>query len=191
MRSSSLFAAALTTLISVSAADAQYRGYQYSFGPQASPYQSGVRPAARPSFQYGGPSPFVWYSPHEGYSYDYQNGLPWRRNTSTGPIGRSGPSGVVRYSRPPHEPNDTYYVRSKPAAPNQPAENTNLQPAVAEQDDKNAQPLGKLPTTRAAASSSQTRRASAVKRPTTASYSSASIRANGGGDWVPNVPTRR
>src|SRR5205814_10615763 len=117
---------------------AQYRGWQYSYGGAAGGYQSGygVQPAGRASYQYGGgASPFLWYSPHEGYSYDYQNGLPWRKNTPAGPIGRPGNSGVVRYSRPPQEANETYYVRTGPGNPNVPSDGKTLQSATAEQGD--------------------------------------------------------
>lgn len=185
----SLFAAALATLFSASAAHAQYRGYQFGYGG-VSGYQSGygLYPAARPSYQYGGASPFLWYSPHEGYSYDYQNGLPWRKNTPAGPIGRPGNSGVVRYSRPPHEPNESYFVRTKNDDPKAVAEGKTdgktTQPATAEQGEAATAPE-KLPTKTAA-----TRRATASKTPRPSSYSASSIRANGGGDWVPNVPSR-
>jgi hypothetical protein len=195
MRTRLLCAAALTVLFSASAAHAQYRGWQYTYGSGygAGGYQAGygVRPAGRPSYQHGGPSPFVWYSPHEGYSYDYQNGLPWRKNTSTGPIGRGGNSGVVRYSRPPQEANENYYVRSRVGEGNPNVPNQDLQAAVADQDDGRAKAPSKLPTGRAPTTSGgATRKASATKKPATVAYSRSNIRANGGGDWVPNVPSR-
>jgi hypothetical protein len=187
MRTLSLFAAALATLFCASAAHAQYRGWQYSYGGASGGYQSGygVYPAGRPAYQYSGASPFLWYSPHEGYSYDYQNGLPWRKNTPAGPIGRPGNSGVVRYSRPPHEPNDSYFVRTRTEDPKAAADGKSTQAANAQQGETSAQPPEKLPTKTAA-----TRRATATKTPRPASYSASSIRANGGGDWVPNVPSR-
>ena len=191
MRTRSVLAAGFLTLFCASAAHAQYRGWQYSYGSGFQPsYGLGVHPAGRPSYQYGGPSPFLWYSPHEGYSYDYQNGLPWRRNTSTGPIGRGGASGVVRYSRPPQEPNESFFVRNRPADANAQAQAKNVEPAVAEQKNKEATAPSSLPAGATLSSLAPTRRATAVKSPARASYSAAAIRANGGGDWVPNVPSR-
>jgi hypothetical protein len=193
MRTWTVCAATLAALFSASAADAQYRGFQYSWGPgYTGGYQSniGVRPAGRPSYQYGGPSPFVWYSPHEGYSYDYQNGLPWRKNTPSGPIGRGGNSGVVRYSRPPQEANDAFYVRSRPNE-QAPGGDKKLEAAVAKQDDKAGKEPSNLASASASPSGNATRKASATRRPARRpTYSSSSIRANGGGDWVPNVPSR-
>jgi len=189
MRTRSVLAAGILTLLGASAAHAQYRGWQYSYGSGFQPsYGLGVTPAGRPSYQYGGPSPFVWYSPHEGYSYDYQNGLPWRRNTSTGPIGRGGASSVVRYSRPPQEPNESFFVRNKPTEANGQAKN--LEPAVAEQKNKDGSAPANLPVGAAQAGTAPTRRATAVKTPPRSTYSASAIRANGGGDWVPNVPSR-
>jgi hypothetical protein len=191
MRTWSLFAAALATLYFAPPAHAQYRGYQYSYGGAGGAYQGGygLHPAARPSYQYGGPSPFLWYSPHEGYSYDYQNGLPWRKNTPSGPIGRGGNSAVVRYSRPPQEANEAFYVRTRTADPKAPADGKSLQAAKAEQNDSGTVAPDKLPASKTSAA---TRRATATKTPrrSSSSYSSSSIRANGGGDWVPNVPSR-
>lgn len=182
-----LCAAALTTLFGASAAQAQTRGFQYSYGSGYGPaygYQGGygVRPAARPSYQYGGgPSPFTWYSPHEGYSTDLQNGLPWRRNTPSGPIGRGGNTSVTRYSRPTQEANETYYARSRASDWNPNSQAKDLVSAAADENDAPA----KLPAVAKA-----TRKVSATKKPAVPTYSAAYIRANGGGDWVPNLPVR-
>ena len=57
--------------------------------------------------------------------------------------------------------------------------------------DKAGAAPAKLASASASPSGNATRKASAARRPARpVSYSSSSIRANGGGDWVPNVPSR-
>jgi hypothetical protein len=175
-------------------------GPRYYYAPGYGGYSARglVGPAARPYNGRAGAG-LLAYNPRDGYFYSPSYGLPWSApGYPNAPIDRRSGlaysrAGVVRYSRPNQEPNDTYYARSALALPeiNPNIPGAALQPAVAEADEQPIKKPAPLPRSRVGTGGA-TRKSTATRRPSGASYggSSSAIRSSGGADWVPSVPSR-
>jgi hypothetical protein len=203
-----MWSASLVSGLVATQAQAQLYSYRYGAGLPfygGNPNYYGYRgpgmltnntTVGRPGYQYGyGLSPFLWYNPRDGYFIGYNTGLPW--NTPgylNGPLLRNqgyGTSrgGVVRYSRPPQEPNETFYVRSLMDIPEPNDQGSDqLMPAVAEASEQplaSARQKPPLKTGNWNQPRPKSRPRVTSPRRYRGSSSYPSIRASGGADWVP------